>query len=72
MKRHGRLLTLQEAEQITGRKVATWRKDIFLRKIDVVKIGRSVRIPEEVLEAIIEKGLRKAITVNYHTEEFDA
>jgi excisionase family DNA binding protein len=61
MKTNGKLLTVHEAEQRTGRKVSTWRKYILLRKIAYVKIGRSVRIPEEVIEAIIKKGWREPL-----------
>jgi hypothetical protein len=51
-----RLLTLFEAEAITKRKVATWRKDIRLRKVPYVRIGRQVRIPGEFIEQMIAKG----------------
>ena len=53
-----RLLTLKEAEAMTGRKVATWRKDILCRRIAVVKLGRSVRIPIEAIEDLIREGYR--------------
>lgn len=57
-----RLLSLIEAEQLTGRKVATWRKDIRQRRIAHVRIGRQVRIPLEVIEGLIAAGYRPAIT----------
>jgi len=56
-----KLLTLQQVEEMTGRKVATWRRDILNRKVDYVKIGSSVRIPLSVINNIIDKGWRKAI-----------
>lgn len=56
-----RLLTLSEAEAMTGRKVSTWRKDILLRRIPVVKLGRSVRIPIEAIEELIREGYRAPI-----------
>ena len=56
-----KLLTLQQVEEMTGRKVATWRRDILERKVDYVKIGRSVRIPLSVITNMIDKGWRKAI-----------
>jgi excisionase family DNA binding protein len=58
MNTKGRLLTVNEAEQRTGRKASTWRRDILLTRIPYVKLGRSVRIPEEVIEALIKKGWR--------------
>ena len=56
------LLTVFEAAARTGRKVSTWRRDILLRRIPYVKIGRSVRIPAEVVERLIREGWRDAIT----------
>ena len=51
-----KLLTVQEAEARTGRKVSTWRRDILLKRIAYVKIGRSVRIPVEEVDRIIRDG----------------
>ena len=56
-----RLLTVFEAEDMTGRKAATWRKDILRRRIPYVKIGRQVRIPLEAVRAVIAKGYREPI-----------
>ena len=56
-----RLLTLQEAEKLTGRKVSTWRRDLLERRITFVKIGRQVRIPLSVIEGLINKGIRPAL-----------
>ncbi len=56
-----RLLTLMECESRTGRKVSTWRKAIAQRKIAFVRLGRSVRIPEEVIEKMIAEGFRPAL-----------
>lgn len=57
-----RLLTLFEAEQLTGRKVSTWRKDIRLRKVPCVRLGRQIRIPLEAVRELIAAGYRPAIT----------
>lgn len=62
-KTSGRLLTVFEAEARTGRKASTWRRDILQRKVAYVKIGRSVRIPEEVVDAMIAQGWRDSIAV---------
>ena len=55
------LLSVFEAEALTGRKASTWRRDILKRKIPYVKIGRLVRIPVEVIERIITQGYRPSI-----------
>jgi hypothetical protein len=57
----GQLLTLVEAEARTKRKVSTWRKDIRLRKVPYVRLGRSVRIPEEFIDQMIAKGWQEPI-----------
>lgn len=56
-----KLLTVFECEARTGRKAATWRKAILRREIPYVKIGRSVRIPEEVVDRLIKEGWRAAV-----------
>ena len=62
MKTSGKLLTVFEAEARTGRKASTWRRDILTKKIPYVKLGRSVRIPAEVIDRLIAKGWREATT----------
>ncbi len=57
------LLTLAEAELLTKRKVATWRKDIRLRRIPSVKLGRQVLIPREAIEDLIARGWRDPVPV---------
>jgi excisionase family DNA binding protein len=56
-----RLLTLREAEQMTGRKVSTWRKDVKERRVPYVKLGRQIRVPLEVVEKMISEGFRDAV-----------
>ena len=56
-----KLLTVFEAEARTGRKASTWRRDILLRRVAYVKIGRSVRIPVEAVDALIAQGWRDPI-----------
>jgi len=48
-----RLLTLSECAARTGHKVSTWRAWVLLRKVPYHKIGRSVRVLESDLEAMI-------------------
>ena len=55
------LLTLREAEAMTKRKVATWRKDIRLRKVPYVRLGRQVRIPREYVEQLISEGWHEPV-----------
>ncbi len=64
MKASERLLTVKEAEDRTGRKASTWRRDILERRVPYVKIGRSVRIPVEVIEKMITDGWRDAVLMN--------
>lgn len=56
-----RLLSIFECEARTGRKASTWRKAILRREIPYVKIGRSVRIPEEVVTRMIADGWREPV-----------
>jgi len=56
-----KLLTVFEAEALTGRKASTWRRDILRRKIPYVKIGRQVRIPIETINDLIRSGYRAPI-----------
>ena len=56
-----RLVTVFEAQHMTGRKASTWRRDILLRRIPYVKLGRSVRIPIEVIDDLIKEGWRERI-----------
>ncbi len=58
------LLTLMECELRTGRKVSTWRKAIARREIPFVHLGRSVRIPEEYIESLIQKGWHDPVVVD--------
>lgn len=59
-----RLITLAEAERLTGRKVSSWRKDILLRRIPYIKLRRSIRLQIEVIEDLIQKGYMPPIIVS--------
>jgi hypothetical protein len=50
------LLTLKDLERFTGRKIATWRRDIRLGRIAIVRIGRQVRVPVEAFEELLRRG----------------
>ena len=51
-----RLLSVFEAEDLTGRKASTWRRDILERRVGRVKIGRLVRIPLSEVQRLIDHG----------------
>ena len=55
-RRHKRLLTVpQAAERMTISHKSTWRM-VYARKLEVVRIGHSVRVTEESVDHIIEDG----------------
>ena len=51
-----RLLTLPEAAERLGLKVATLRFWVWQRKIEFVRVGRAVRVSEAVVKQLIEQG----------------
>lgn len=59
------LRTIDEAAQRLRLKPRTVRRWVFLRKLDYVKVGGSVRIPESEIERVIEEG-----TVHRLPQEF--
>jgi excisionase family DNA binding protein len=50
-----KLLTLEQAAERLSVSIATIRSWVWKRKIEVVKIGRCVRIREEVLDELIAR-----------------
>ena len=58
----GPLLTVEEAAVRLAVRPATIRRRILERRIDFVKIGRSVRIPERSVEKLIEDGFSVALS----------
>lgn len=57
-----KLLNVSEAAERLGLKPATIRKFIFERRIDVVRIGRRVSIPEDAIEKMIAEGYSPALS----------
>lgn len=51
-----RLLTISEASERLGLKPATMRFWIWTRKIEHVKVGRAVRVREDTIEQLIQRG----------------
>ena len=57
-----RLLTVFEAEALTGRKASTWRRDILEKRIPVIRLGRrQVRIQLPVIHKMIREGFTPAV-----------
>ena len=61
----GRLISLAELAVRTGTCESTWRKKVARGEVPVVRIGRSVRVDEEVVKLIVLCGVstRKIPTV---------
>ena len=55
------MLNVPEAAERLGLAPATLRQWIWRRKIEVVRVGRSVRIRPEVIEKIITRGTVPAL-----------
>jgi excisionase family DNA binding protein len=51
-----RLLTIAEASERLGLKPATMRSWIWTRKIEHVHVGRCVRLREDTISQLIERG----------------
>jgi excisionase family DNA binding protein len=58
-----RLLTVDEVARVTGWKPATIRQKIWRRELPYVKLGRSVRFKEEVINRLIEGSIIPALEV---------
>lgn len=54
------LLSVLEAQGLTGRKASTWRRDIAEGRVASVKLGRLVRIPLSEIHRLIRSGYRPA------------
>lgn len=55
------LLTVNEVAERLAVTPATIRKRILERRIDFVKIGRCVRIPESAVEKLLKAGYSEAV-----------
>ena len=51
-----RLLTLPEAAARLGLKEATLRFWVWQQKIEIIRVGRAVRISDDVVRRLIERG----------------
>lgn len=59
----GRLVSIAELAALTSMCDSTWRKRIARGQVPVVRIGRSVRVAEHVVEEILARGLKKSEAV---------
>jgi excisionase family DNA binding protein len=55
------LMTIAQAAKETGLKEPTIRKMVSSRRLDSVKLGRAVRIPEEAIRKLIERSTIPAL-----------
>jgi len=61
LKQMSRMLTLPQAAEALGVSINTVRAWIYRRKIDFVKIGRSVRVSEATVQKVIDRGTMPAL-----------
>jgi hypothetical protein len=54
------LWTLKETANKTRMSEAYWRKQVLLRRIPVIKIGRCVRLDADVVRSFLAEGVRPA------------
>jgi excisionase family DNA binding protein len=57
-----RLISLSELATRTGTCESTWRKKVARGEIPVVRIGRSVRVDEEIMKLIVQCGVQSRST----------
>ncbi len=55
----GRLISLAELAARTSTCESTWRKKIARGEVPVVRIGRSVRVDEEIVKLIVQCGVQR-------------
>ena len=55
----GRLISLAELAARTSTCESTWRKKIARGELPVIRIGRSVRVDEEIMQLIIQCGVQR-------------
>lgn len=56
------LWTLKETASKTRMSEAYWRKQVLLRRIPVIKIGRCVRLDAQAVQLFLAGGVRPATT----------
>ncbi len=61
LKIESRLMSLPKAAEELGVTVNTLRAWVYRRKIDYVKVGRSVRVSEATVQRVIDRGTMPAL-----------
>ena len=56
MRKKGKLLRVREVSDATALSQACWRRWILEGRVEVVRLGRAVRIPQAEIERIISQG----------------
>jgi excisionase family DNA binding protein len=64
VKHNSSRLTIPDAADYLGVRPSTVRQWVWRRKIDVIRIGRCVRIPKAALDRVIEEGTTPALEAN--------
>lgn len=54
------LITLEQAAERLGMKLSTMRFWVWTRRIDFVRVGRSIRVKESTVDALIKDGTVEA------------
>lgn len=62
--RQGRLMTVDETAERFGTSPRMVRRLVTQKRIEVVRIGRHIRISERAADALIEAGTQKAATAS--------
>lgn len=57
------LYSLPEAAGILGISISTMRSWVWMRRIEVVRVGRSVRVRKDTLEALVNAGSVPALVL---------
>lgn len=55
------LISVRDVADATGWKESTIRQKVWLREIEYIKLGRSIRFRPETIEALIEQGTVPAL-----------
>jgi excisionase family DNA binding protein len=58
------LLTVSDVAYATGWKESTIRQKVWLREIEYIKLGRSIRFRPETIETLIEQGTVPALPMS--------
>ncbi|MGH9425442.1 MAG: helix-turn-helix transcriptional regulator [Terriglobia bacterium] len=68
-KAHGSLWSIPELAADSGVQKGTWYKWITQRKIQAVRLGRTVRVRDEDYRKLIQKSLRPEINISSRSPE---